>query len=216
MTTTPATVDTGDMLLIHRLIRREIGMLPDLVRGAAGDRSRAKRIAAHADEMLDFLHTHHTGEDELMWPLLRSRESLAGDLIDRMEREHHVIAEAVTTARTDLPIWSTTADPATGEHLASTFEEMAAMLQEHLAEEEASVLPLVARSLSQVEWDALAAHGFGAIPPRRRLVILGHILEGGNPQERAHMMKNVPAAARVAFRLVGQRQHRREVAAIRR
>lgn len=216
MTATAATIDTGDMLLIHRLLRREIGMLPDLVRRAAGDHGRAKRVATHALEILDFLHTHHSGEDELVWPLLRSREHIAVELIDRMEREHQQIAEAVTTAQAALPSWATTADPAMSEPLAATFEKMAVLLHEHLAEEEANVLPLVARCLTQAEWDALADHGFGAIPPRRRLVILGHILEGANPHERARMLTNVPAPARIAFRLIGHRQYEREVAAVRR
>lgn len=30
-------VDTEEMLLIHRVIRRELGLAPRLVRGAAGD-----------------------------------------------------------------------------------------------------------------------------------------------------------------------------------
>jgi hypothetical protein len=70
----PAGIDTRDMLLIHRVIRREIGRLPGLFR-TAGDPARAARITAHASEMLDFLHVHHTGEDELLWPALRRRPS---------------------------------------------------------------------------------------------------------------------------------------------
>lgn len=53
------TLDTGDMLLIHRVIRREIGRLPSLFRGAAGDSARAKVVGEHAAEMLGFLHHHH-------------------------------------------------------------------------------------------------------------------------------------------------------------
>ena len=33
-------IDTYQMLLIHRLLRRELGKLPALIRGAAGDRAR--------------------------------------------------------------------------------------------------------------------------------------------------------------------------------
>jgi hypothetical protein len=53
------------MVLIHRVIRREFGRLPRLLRSAADDRARSEAIGAHAREMLDFLHAHHTGEDEL-------------------------------------------------------------------------------------------------------------------------------------------------------
>jgi hypothetical protein len=73
----PAGIDTRDMLLIHRVIRREIGRLPGLFR-TAGEPARAARITAHASEMLDFLPVHHTGEDELLWPALRRRVRLDG------------------------------------------------------------------------------------------------------------------------------------------
>ena len=36
--------------------------------------------------MLNFLHTHHTGEDELLFPLLRERAALDPELMDRMDR----------------------------------------------------------------------------------------------------------------------------------
>jgi hypothetical protein len=66
-------VDTHDMVLIHRVIRREVGQLPRLFRTAANDPARSKIIGGHAREMLQVLHTHHTGEDELLFPLLRER-----------------------------------------------------------------------------------------------------------------------------------------------
>lgn len=68
MNTSGPGVDTHEMVLIHRVIRREFGQLPRLFRAAANDRARSEVIGPHAREMLHFLHTHHTGEDELLWP----------------------------------------------------------------------------------------------------------------------------------------------------
>lgn len=66
--------DTRDMVLVHRVFRREFGLLPLMVRGAAdGDVRAAVRIAAHAREMTDALHHHHHNEDELLWPRLLQR-----------------------------------------------------------------------------------------------------------------------------------------------
>ena len=59
MSTSGPGVDTYEMVLIHRVIRREFGQLPQLFRSAANDRARSKVIGAHAREMLRFLHTHH-------------------------------------------------------------------------------------------------------------------------------------------------------------
>lgn len=192
MTTTPTGVDTHDMLLIHRLIRREIGALPALFRGAAGDVPRAKLVAAHAREMLDFLHVHHTGEDELLWPVLRPRVSLDAELLDRMAEQHAQIAEGVKAISGGLAGWAQTADAATGDQLAARLEATHAVLLAHLKEEEERILPLVAQHFSQAEWDALGKHGFAAIPGKRRLVILGHILEETDAEERVRFMHHVP------------------------
>jgi hemerythrin-like domain-containing protein len=212
-TIAPTGIDTRDMLLIHRVIRREIGRLPGLIR-TAGDQARAARVAAHASEMLDFLHTHHTGEDELLWPVLRPRVSLDDGLIDRMEAQHGEIAAAIGDVCRWLPMWAGSADPETGEKIAARLESGGDVLTAHLAEEEARVLPLVSANFSQKEWDALGKHGFAAVPGRRRLVILGHILQETDEAERQRFMHHVPPPARLAFSLIGRRQYARETAAI--
>jgi hemerythrin-like domain-containing protein len=208
-------VDTTDMLLIHRVIRREIAMLPDLIRKAAGDRRRAALVATHAAEMLDMLHIHHTGEDELVWPLLLSRVDADDGLIERMQEQHTEIAAAIDDVRAQLPAWAASADGACGEQIAVRLEDAMQALRAHLAEEEERILPLAAKHLSQGEWDALGEHGLGAIPRRRRLVILGHILEEADADERRRFLTKIPSPARLAYSVVGRRQFARETAAIR-
>lgn len=208
-------VDTHDMLLIHRVIRREIGRLPALFRNAGGNPARARVVAAHAREMLEFLHTHHTGEDHLLWPVLRPRVSLDGELIDRMEAQHTELAVAIDEVQRALPGWERTADRAVGERMADRLETSHQVLLTHLAEEEDRILPLVAEHFTQDEWDALGRHGMGSVPGKRRLVILGHILDETDPTERAKFLRQVPPPARIAYRLIGRRQYTREAATIR-
>jgi hemerythrin-like domain-containing protein len=215
MTENAKPTDTSDMLLIHRVIRREIGQLPRLFRSAAGDRQRARAVGAHAREMLDFLHTHHSGEDELLYPLLRQRVSLDAALLDRMDAQHAQVDKALNDVRADLAMWTASADAATGERMARRLEDVFPLLLEHLAEEEDKLLPIVARHITRAEWDRLAEHGIGAIPRKRRLVILAHIVEEADESERTRFLVSVPAPARLAYRLIGRRQHAREVATIR-
>ena len=61
----------------------------------------------------------------------------------------------------------------------------------------------------------LAEHGMSSIPLKRRLVILGHIIEETDDAERARFLLNVPPPARLAYRLLGKRQFARETAVIR-
>ena len=208
-------VDTHEMILIHRVIRREFGQLPRLFRSATDDRGRSKAIGAHAWEMLDFLHTHHTGEDELLFPLLRERTALDPELMDRMDAQHAQVDETVAAVSADLPMWTASADAATGERMAARIDATMPTLIDHLAEEEQKLLPIVATTLTQSEWDALGKHGMSAIPLTRRLVILGHITEETSDAERQRFLQVVPAPARLAYKLIGHRRFTRETAAIR-
>lgn len=215
MSTSGHGVDTHEMVLIHRVLRRELGRLPRLFRAAAGDRARSKVIGAHAREMLTFLHTHHTGEDELLFPLLRERAALDPELMDRMDAQHAQVDDAVTAIDAELPTWTASADAAAGERMAARVGTMMPTLIEHLAEEEQEILPIVSVTLTQSEWDALGKHGMSAIPLTRRLVILGHITEETDDAERRRFMKILPAPARLAYKLIGHRQFTRETTTIR-
>ncbi len=215
MSTSAPRVDTHEMVLIHRVIRREFGHLPELFRSAADDRARSKVIGSHAREMLHFLHTHHTGEDELLFPLLRERAALDPKLMDRMDAQHAQVNDAVAAVSRMLPAWTATADAAVGEQMAAFIDAMMPALIDHLAEEEQKLLPIVSVTLTQSEWDALGKHGMSAIPITRRLVILGHITEETDDAERQRFMQVVPAPARLAYKLIGHRKFTRETTAIR-
>ena len=215
VSTAGSGVDTHEMVLIHGVIRREIGRLPRLFRSAANDPSRSKIIGAHAREMLDFLHTHHTGEDLLLFPLLRERRVLDPELMDRMDAQHAQVNDAVVAINAELPTWTTSADAAAGERMAACIDTTMPTLIGHLDEEEQKLLPVVSVTLTQSEWDALGKHGISAIPVTRRLVTLGYITEETDDAERQKFMQVLPAPVRLAYKLIGHRQFTRETTAIR-
>ena len=215
MSTREPGVDTHEMVLIHRVIRREFGQLPRLFHSAADNRARSRLIGGHAREMVDFLHTHHTGEDELLFPLLRARTALDPELMDRMDAQHAQVDAAVAALGAELPEWTASADAAAGERMAALIDAIMPTLIDHLAEEEQKLLPIVSVTLTQSEWDALGKHGMSAIPLTRRLVVLGHITEEADEAERQRFLQIVPAPARLAYKLIGHRQFTREAAAIR-
>ena len=209
--------ETHDMVVVHRVFRREFALLPRMVRAVApGELEQAGVVVAHAREMTAMLHHHHTAEDELVWPRLRDRAALDPWLLERMETQHHVLGELLDELDVALPRFAETADPTWGTGLASVLDRVSVALGEHLDEEEETILPMVARTLTVPEWEELAVRGMSAMSKPRLLVILGHILEEADEHERAAFLQHVPLPARVAYRLVGRRRHRRETAAQRR
>lgn len=206
--TTPTTErpDTTDMVLIHRAFRRHFDALPDLVRGVAdADITRARRIVEFLTELTTGLHHHHTGEDELMWPLLLERAKTDGALILRMEEQHERIAELSARADRQAAEFAASARPRVREQLAITLSALATALDEHMVEEETAILPLAERVMTAREWTALGERGRAAMPKDRQLIFLGFILQGVPHAERRKFLADMPFAARLAWRLLGRR-----------
>ena len=208
--------DTTDMVLVHRVFRRELRLAPRLVRHVgAGDTAQAGRVAAHVAGLLDALHHHHSGEDELVWPKLLQRAPLDDGLVARMQAQHETVAGLLEQVRQLLAPWQSSASPLAAQRLAETSEALSVALDEHLAEEERRVLPLVEEHLSVTEWDQVGERGFADTPKERLLFLLGAVLEEASPAEQARFLPRVPVAGRVAFRLIGRRRYRHQVATLR-
>jgi hypothetical protein len=82
------------------------------------------------------------------------------------------------------------------------------VLDEHLDDEERDVLPLVAEHLSAAEWDDILARAHGAVPRKKMMSFMGAALEYAAPTERAHMLAQMPAPARVLWRIIGSHRYR--------
>lgn len=219
MTTTIAAVqrpDTHDMIVVHRIFRRESGLMPRLIRAVPdGDTARAQVLADAFGDYQMGLHFHHSGEDELVWPLLLARVDLEADMVLRMEAQHEVIARTLEDAAQRLARWRSAPSAATADPLIAVLTEHRAALLAHLDDEEEYVLPLIEEHLTAAEWARLGERFAGEVPKSKMLFFLGAILEDATPAERQAMMAQLPAPARILWRAVGQRRYRRAVGKIR-
>ena len=208
--------DTSDMVIVHRMFRRECALLPQLVAAVAGgDVARARTVAGHACEVLDMLHHHHVGEDELLWPRLSARTRFHTDLLARMDSQHQGLAVLLERAATAFADWQDAPSAHTSTPLTTLLEQLSTGLNEHFDEEEAEILPIVERVLTAAEYQEVGQRGLVAIPLTRRLVVLGYLLEGATPQEQTDFLAAIPRPARLAYRLIGERQHRNETTRLR-
>jgi hemerythrin-like domain-containing protein len=212
----PKACDTSDMVIVHRMFRRECALLPQLVAAVpAGDVARARTVARHAREVLDMLHHHHLGEDELLWPRLLARSPFHTDLLARMDSQHHGLAVLLEHAATALPAWQDAPTAHTSTPLTTLLEQISNGVDEHFSEEEAEILPIVERVITAAEYHEVGQRGLVSIPLTRRLIVLGYLLEDATPEERTDFLTAIPSPARLAYRLIGVRQHRHETARLR-
>ncbi|MFF7237998.1 hemerythrin domain-containing protein [Streptomyces collinus] len=205
------------MVVLHRVFRREIPLLAGLIEDAApGDRQRATTLADHLDLVLGALGEHHEGEDDLLWPKLRERAILGGDVVTRMAEQHTAIAGALAAATGLSHQWRIQADRDTALRLAESLRDLDRHAAAHMDDEEEHILPLMADHITPREWSQVGERGRRSVPKTKLLIFLGAILEDATPQERHLFLSQMPAPARLLWRTIGTRLYDRTTTRVRR
>lgn len=204
-------VDTSVMPMIHSFLRRELRLAGGVVRRVAPhDTARAAVVDDHLGFLTDFLHHHHTLEDELMWPLLLERvpDELA-PVVHLMESQHAGVDAAITGIAAARAPFRASALPADRDRLAGLLDQLHAALVEHLDAEESRLLPIAARTLTQQEWDAMGAAGKAGTPRGKSMLVLGMFAHDGDPDVVREMLADAPPPVRAVLLLLARRAFRR-------
>ncbi len=88
----------GDLLRVHAIITRALGVSADYCAAAATGRSDADSPAhegffTYTDALASYLHSHHLTEDEIAFPYFR--EKVPDMPYDRLAEDHRLIAAAI-------------------------------------------------------------------------------------------------------------------------
>jgi hemerythrin-like domain-containing protein len=197
--------DVGEMYLVHTMLRREFSLLPGLVRGPGRiDAKRRARIGAHIKLVCQILHTHHGGEDLVLWPLLLERAvAEATEIVAVMEEQHQAIAAAHDEAVHRLGDWCRFGrDP---EGFATVLDDLAWVLAEHTALEEKAVLPLAEKYVTAAEWQQMGQHGMNTFQKRLLPLAFGMLMYEGDPAVMRRTLANLPQPARLLMPIIAPR-----------
>ncbi|MFI8365312.1 hemerythrin domain-containing protein [Streptomyces sp. NPDC085612] len=207
---------TREMAMIHQVFRRESRLLGGLVQDVLpGDTARARVLAEHWRQYSVGLHAHHTGEDEVLWPVLLPRLDLDAEQVLAMEAQHRELSDGIAEVQVLMDRWQARALPEDRDETAEALRRHHRQLCAHLDEEERVVMPLVALHVNEEQWRAVGERGLAETPRDRLMIALGAILEDTAPAERAEFLARLPLPARVLWKLIGQRRYRRETDRIR-
>ncbi|GAB3249940.1 hemerythrin domain-containing protein [Kineosporia babensis] len=212
MTTVPTGIDTWEMVFAHKIYRRELRILPGIIRAVAdADRPRTRLVSDHLHRIAAAVHDHHEAEDELVWPLMLQRVIPPdSEVVVRMESQHQRLAVLLDRLDELNAQWRASASAAARDELADVLAQASTVLDEHLDDEERSLLPLVPDSLTPAEWETFnvrARSGMVAKNPKTSLIQLGFALEDATPREKELIMSALPAPIRLAWKLYGFRAH---------
>lgn len=209
-------IDVRDMAIVHRTFRKAYDEAAKLVRAApAPSPGRVTFLADHIDFAIAALHIHHEGEDELLYPKLIDRVPEQAPMTEEVEHEHELIKTALDAVSAACAAWRQRPSAETGEALAAALDQLNAVAQRHLDDEEQKIVPLAAVTLTQQEWDALGKHGVAQIPRNKRGIAFGMILDPLGEADRAYMMRTLPAPVRMLYPFLIERPWKKYASTLR-
>ncbi|GAB85756.1 hemerythrin domain-containing protein [Gordonia rubripertincta] len=197
MSTTPhEPADTRSMGVVHSALRRDLRRTRVVLTSPPHpDDARRRALADHLTWMMHFLHLHHTGEDEGLWPLIRSRNPGAAALLDDMEADHLRIAPAVDAlvdAASDYRV-----STESREALIRALDRLSDVLLPHLEREELDAMPVVAATISTAEFRDVEHEYFVKPKGFAELGREGHwVVDGLGDEDRDLIYGVVPAIPR--------------------
>jgi hypothetical protein len=208
--------DTRDMLGVHQVFRDAFGCAAQLVGSASGDTpERVAVVAAFYANVLAFLHAHHEGEDEIVWPRLIARAPEHADLVSRIAGQHGDVLALLESAEIRLADWVADPNVERGAALAVALANLGAGLCLHLDEEERCILPLAAEHLTVAEWAELPAHGMRTFAGDKQWLVLGLIQEQMPAPAIAQMEAHMPPPVREFWTSTGRPMFEEFVAQLR-
>jgi hypothetical protein len=209
-------INVRDMAIVHRLFRQAYEEAAGLVRAApTPSAGRVTFLADHIDLALAGLHIHHEDEDALLYPKLIERAPEQAQMTEDVEHEHQLITVALDAASAACATWRQRPSAEAGEALAAALDHLNEVVQPHLDDEEQKVVPLAAVTLTQREWDAMGKSGASKIPRKKRGIVFGMMLDALDEEERAYMLKTVPAPMRLLMPLLVERPWQKYAATLR-
>lgn len=209
----------GDELAaIHRPLRREFSLLPDIVAAVDdGDSARASEVGGWVATLATFLHNHHDAED-LLWPMLRERandDASALQLIERMERDHEGLDADLSAIDEANAAWMVGGAATDRDRLVAAMQATYDTMVQHLDVEEADACDLAAKHVSQEEWDKIGEKGRSHLKGREGLLVLATIMEEMDDDEKAWLTGPMPPPVRWFVVPFAQRSYRRYITSIR-
>jgi Hemerythrin HHE cation binding domain len=169
--------DTAMMNIVHAALRRDLDRLAvALAAQPPPGPNQREALAKHVDWMMRFLHSHHAGEDDGLWPVVRKADPAAADVLDRMTSDHEAIGPAIDAFSAAGRRYARDSSDEAREALAASLADLRAVLDPHLTAEEADAMPIVQKALTQAEWEAFNQEYYIKPKSKKQLGEEGHWL----------------------------------------
>ncbi|HET7684677.1 MAG TPA: hemerythrin domain-containing protein [Marmoricola sp.] len=198
---------------VHEAVRRDLRRTQDALRMLVpGDGAQARGLRRAWEHLRGQLHHHHTAEDELIWPFLRSR-GVTGPHVEAMEEEHREMALALDEGATALD--GVVLEPTRGcaDEAANTVARAGKVICAHLDHEEADVEPLILALSSDPGWLEVQKQ-LGKVSLSEAGQMIAWISDGAPDEVTAFLRAEIPAPVAFVLGRAFGRRYRREIAPV--
>ena len=145
--------DTRMVGVVNDAFRRDVARLQAALAvvppAAPGGR---ESIVEHCKWLVRLLTDFHNGVDAGLYPLVRTNNPYAGEMLDVMLAQHCDLAARADAVVAAAEHWTDDANAAAQRGLADAFDALADALLPHLHAVEVELMPVVIASLTEREW----------------------------------------------------------------
>ncbi len=139
-------------VVIHGAVRRDLDRLATALATAPdGDVARAGDLQRAYAHLHGQLKHHHEQEDQHVFPALR-RLGIDPALLEEMDSEHEAMSDALDLTAASMQRYAVTGSDADAASARAELERTRAVVERHLAHEEAELEPLMQPHLESEEW----------------------------------------------------------------
>lgn len=212
--------DLSMMYVLHHGFRRDLARFLAAARlTPVRDRATWQALRRRWELFGLLLHDHHHKEDEILWPLLESRVSAAGDaaaaeVLAAMEAEHALIDPLLEEVGAGFARLAQVEDADRAAALVSALERTRQVLGDHLTHEESDAIAVMQRYVGGEEWEHLERTRFrGGLGPADVMRMVPWAVQGLPAAVAARMLQEAGAGFRLMLRLGRRRYDRLDGAA---
>jgi hemerythrin-like domain-containing protein len=187
------------MYAVHQALLGALDGAPSYVSKASSESEHVEMVSSFYENVIEFLHGHHTGEDELIYPLLEQRCADKRSDLERIDDQHKLLHAPMDAARAAITTWRAAPSAGNAQGVVDAIAGISQALRPHLAEEESVMLPIAAQWMSAEEWGRMPGHVMMTFRGDKPWIPMGLVREQLNQEQRDGMLAGMPPDMRTMW-----------------
>ena len=191
--------DVSDMYAVHNALTGALDAAPVYVGKADGDSQRVEVIGSFYENVIEFLHVHHSGEDELIYPVVEERCAESRSELERINDQHKLLHAPMDAGRSAVAAWRAAPSAGNAQAVVDALGSITEPLRPHLAEEETVLLPIASKWMSPEEFARLPGHHMMSFRADKPWLMMGLLREQLDQPHRDGMLAGMPPEMRTMW-----------------